>query len=250
MESTTPDKKLVPEEDESRFLIHSRVEIGFILRGAMMAGEIVTAHFNAGRESFVTALLAVDLQNGICVVDAAKDDGLNRRLASSDRIAFVSRHDKIKIRWEVDRSKLAEFEGRPALYIPLPPRLLKFQRREFFRAETPVLRPVKCTIPIENQKPVVVPLFDISLGGVGLTGFPESVPVEVGTEFAGCTITLPELGVLSVTLQVRNVVDIPLRDQRVTRRVGCMFVNLPPGTDTVIQRYIIRLERERKSKLG
>ncbi|MBK8016368.1 MAG: flagellar brake protein [Betaproteobacteria bacterium] len=249
MESTTPDKKLVPEEDESRFLIHSRVEIGFILRGAMMAGDR-DGPLQCRQGIVRDGLLAVDLQNGICVVDAAKDDGLNRRLASSDRIAFVSRHDKIKIRWEVDRSKLAEFEGRPALYIPLPPRLLKFQRREFFRAETPVLRPVKCTIPVENQKPVVVPLFDISLGGVGLTGFPESVPVEVGTEFAGCTITLPELGVLSVTLQVRNVVDIPLRDQRVTRRVGCMFVNVPPGTDTVIQRYIIRLERERKSKLG
>ncbi len=241
--------KRPPMEDESRYQIHSRVAIGFILRSAMQAGEMVSAHFNEGRDSFVTALLAVDPATGVCVVDASTDDALNTRMCNSSRISFVSRQDKIKIRWEVPRARMASFEERPAIKVPMPDSLLKFQRREFFRAETPVMRPVRCALPLPEKRRLDVNLFDISLGGVGLTGFPDSFVVDVGQELKGCTITLPEVGVLSVTLQVRNVTETVLRDGRVTRRVGCMFIGLAAGADTIIQRYIIRLERERRSKL-
>lgn len=236
-------------EDEARYQIHSRVEIGFILRSAMQAGEMVSARFNEGRDSFVTALLAVDTASGACLIDASSDDGLNARMCNSNRISFVSRQDKIKIRWDAHRARMATFEGRPAITVPMPDSLLKFQRREFFRAETPVMRPIRCTIPLPEKRRLDVNLFDISLGGVGLTGFPDSFAIEVGQDLKSCTITLPEVGVLSVTLQVRNVTETTLRDGRVTRRVGCMFIGLPAGADTIIQRYIIRLERERRAKL-
>lgn len=239
-----------PADDEARFQIHSKVEIGFILRSAMQSGEMVSAHFNEGRDSMVTALLVVDNTNGFCVLDAAKDANLNTRLVASSRISFVSRQDRIKIRWEVPRAKLVDFEGQPAIRTPMPESLLKFQRREFFRAETPVMRPVKCSIPLPESRRLDVNLFDISLGGVGLTGFPESFALEVTQELKGCSIILPEVGVISVSLQVRNVTETILKDGRMTRRVGCMFVGLPPGSDTVIQRYIIRLERERRAKLS
>lgn len=238
------------QDDESRFQIHSRTEIGFILKGAMAAGEMVSTHFSGGRESFVTALLAVDSKQGFCILDAASDPAMNRRLCASDRVAFVSRHDKIKIRWEVNLVAPATFEGRPALRTGLPETLLKFQRREFYRAETPVVRPVKCSIPLDGGKLIQANLFDISLGGVGLNGFPEDFDLEIGRDLPGCTITLPEIGVISVTLQIRNALDVTLRDGRVGRRAGCMFLRPPPGTETLVQRYIIRLERERRSKLA
>lgn len=245
--STTADTK---PDDESRFQIHSRTEIGFILKGAMTGGEMVSTHFSGGRESFVTALLAVDVKQGYCIFDAAGDPAVNRRLCASDRVSFVSRHDKIKIRWEVSNVTAVTFEGRPALRSGLPETLLKFQRREFYRAETPVVRPVKCSIPQENGKVVVVNLFDISLGGVGLNGFPDGFDLDIGRDLPGCTITLPEIGVINVTLQIRNALEVPLRDGRMGRRAGCMFLRPPPGTETLVQRYIIRLERERRAKMA
>ena len=132
----------------------------------------------------------------------------------------------------------------------LPDMLLKLQRREFFRAETSVSRPVKCSIPLPDGGDLQVNLFDISLGGVGLTGFPDDYPIEIGKEVQGCTLTLPDVGVLAVTLQFRNAVDIPLRDGRVNHRAGCKFKSLPAGAENMVQRYIIRLERERRTKLA
>ena len=58
------------------------------------------------------------------------------------------------------------------------------------------------------------------------------------------------MGVLSVTLQVRNVIDSTTPDNRTSRRVGCAFVGLTPAGETMIQRYVTRLERDRRSRLG
>ncbi|MBI1394588.1 MAG: hypothetical protein GC151_01315 [Betaproteobacteria bacterium] len=237
-------------EDDSRFLVHSRMEIAAILRGAMQGSEMVSAYFSAGRESMVTALLAVDHQNGFCLVDAAKDEQQNERFVASDRITFVSRQDRVKIRWEVAGARLVQYEGHPALLIPLPDHLLKFQRREFYRVETPVIRPVKCVIPRDDGRLFEVNLFDIGLGGVGLLGFPDDFSLEAGRTLEECTITLPEAGVLSVTLQVRNICDIALPDGRTNRRAGCRFVGLHPASEKMIQRYIMRLERERRARIA
>lgn len=237
-------------EDESRFQIHSRVEIGFILRSVLQQGEMVSAHFGGGRDSALTALLAVDPAKGFYVFDCPSDPLLVRSMLSSNKVSFVSRQDKIRVRWEVGSVQSTEFEGRPALRAALPDMLMKLQRREFFRAETSVSRPVKCSIPLPDGGDLQVNLFDISLGGVGLTGFPDDYPIEIGKEVQGCTLTLPDVGVLAVTLQFRNAVDIPLRDGRVNHRAGCKFKSLPAGAENMVQRYIIRLERERRTKLA
>ena len=59
-----------PAEDESRFQIHSRVEITFILRAVLQAGEMVSTHFSEGRDSALTALLFVEAQKGYFLFDA------------------------------------------------------------------------------------------------------------------------------------------------------------------------------------
>jgi c-di-GMP-binding flagellar brake protein YcgR len=53
-----------------------------------------------------------------------------------------------------------------------------------------------------------------------------------------------------VTLQVRNIIDSTTPDNRTSRRVGCAFVGLTPAGETMIQRYVTRLERDRRSRLG
>ncbi|MGE0704748.1 MAG: flagellar brake protein [Vicinamibacterales bacterium] len=250
MELDSRGSALAGDDDDSRYRIHSRIEIAAILRGVMRDGEMVSAHFNGGRDSFVTALMAVDANVGACIFDASNDDALNARLVASNRISFVSRHDRIKVRWEVKAAQSVDFDGHRAIRTALPESMLKFQRREFYRAETPVMRPVKCAVVLDNGKLLEVNLFDISLGGVGLTGFPATFNLEVGRELSDCTLTLPEVGVLAVSLRVRNAMEIAHPDGRITQRAGCQFLGLPPGAEKMIQRYIMRLEKERRARLA
>ncbi|MEI7967720.1 MAG: flagellar brake protein [Betaproteobacteria bacterium] len=237
-------------EDDPRFLIVARMEIASILRAIMAEREILIARFLGGRYSFVTALLAIEPSRGFCVIDITRDPDLNERAASSNSVSFKSQQAGVTVQWEIEQLKLGEFQGGQAFYCPLPKSIFKFQRREFFRVQTPILKPVKCSIPLEESKVLEVHVADISVGGVCLSGVPLEMSLETGMEYDGCKITLPDLGAILVTLQVRNSAEMPSRDNHTFRRAGCMFVRLPPGADSMIQRYIIRLERERRTRGG
>jgi c-di-GMP-binding flagellar brake protein YcgR len=235
--------------DDDRFLVRSRIEIAFILRAIMHSGEMVTAHYGEGRDLVITAVLAVDGEAGYAILDAGKDEATNRRLANSRRLSCVTRQDKVKVQFQVSDVHLIDFQGRPALRIPLPETLLKFQRREYYRVETPVVHPVVCTLPRPDAPAFTATLVDISLGGVLLTGYPPEVMIAPGQEFEGCRMELPEVGVLVARLQVRNAFEVNLHNGVVSHRAGCMFVGLPPASEAMVQRYIIRLERDRRARM-
>lgn len=250
MESPGNSPRPVPtEEDDDRFLVRSRVEIAFILKAVMQAGEIVTAYFSDGKDFAITALLAVDGPGGFAILDASKELVANRRLLASRHVAFVTSQDKVKIQFEVPAVAPIEFEGRPALRIALPETLLKFQRREYYRVATPVGKPLKCVLPMPEATPMALTVVDISLGGVCLTGYPEGSRVEPGMTFENCRLDMLEVGILTTSLQIRNTFEVPLRNGSVSRRAGCMFLKLPPASEAMVQRYIIRLERDRRARL-
>ena len=55
---------------------------------------------------------------------------------------------------------------------------------------------------------------------------------------------------LVVTLTVRNQFDVTTRSGSRYVRVGCEFANMSAAKLTVVQRYITRVERERKARLN
>ena len=77
-----------------------------------------------------------------------------------------------------------------------------------------------------------------------------ALKLEVGQLFEGCRIVLPEVGTITAKLAVRSSFQITLKNGNVTRRTGCAFVELNPTQQAMIQRYIIRLERERRARLS
>ncbi len=252
MDSTgnTPRSEPEGEEEESRFLVRGRVEIAFILKSVMQAGEIVTAYFNEGRDFAITALLAVDGPGGFAVFDANQQVAANQRLLSSKRISFVTNQDKVKVQFATAALTPCEFEGRPALRSALPETLYKYQRREYYRVPASLSNPLQCVVPRGDSPALTMSIVDISIGGVCLTGFPETEILEPGMALDNCRIDLPEIGVLTTSLRVRNSFEIPLRNGLVHRRAGCKFSKLSPASEAMIQRYIIRLERDRRSKFN
>jgi len=74
------------------------------------------------------------------------------------------------------------------------------------------------------------------------------MPFEADMEFPNCVVDLPEIGVITVTLKVRNLYEITLRSGQRSKRSGCQFVNLIPAAQNIIQRYITKIERERKAR--
>lgn len=235
------------DKHDDRFTVQSAVEVAYILNAVMQSGQMVTAHYGDGADFLVTAILAINRQAAEVLLDASRDAESNRRLVNAAKVSFVTSQDRVKVQFKSDQVRLVTHAGRPALRIPLPQSLLKFQRREFYRVDTPVIKPVRCRLMMP-EGPVDTVVVDISLGGLCLTGFPDTLRLEAGMKIEDNLVDLGEAGQFSVSLQVRSMSNVQLRNGNNSRRAGCMFLKLPPGAEALLQRYIIRLERDQRAK--
>lgn len=247
--------ELVQADDYSQYLLHSKTEIVAVLRSLVQKKVLLTVHFDQGRSYFVTMMFAIAGGGDKFLIDAAAEEAMNAKALKANRLFFSAILDKVKIQFSLDGLQPAEFDGRPALTGAVPETLLRLQRREFFRLSTPIANPVRlCTTvqhPVHGARPVDIPLLDISGGGVGLM-VPTDLAslLEKGLTLDSCKIMLPGEGLLVATLAVRNTYDVSTRSGARYVRIGCEFVDLPAARLTVVQRYIIRIERERKARLS
>jgi c-di-GMP-binding flagellar brake protein YcgR len=59
---------------------------------------------------------------------------------------------------------------------------------------------------------------------------------------------LPETGAIVTSLRVRNLFRITNRDGSIMLRAGCEFIHLSSSMASTIQRYILKVERERNAR--
>lgn len=234
--------------DDSQYRVESDVEIAYILRGLMKCAAPITAYFNAGREFVVTAVLNVSAEHRQVVLDTGAGGEANVRILEHPPVRFVCTQDGVRVQFEAQRLDNVMFQGKPAFRIALPDNLTKYQRREYYRLPTPVVNPLRCEIRMDDAEPRPLVVSDISLGGLCLVGDLATVSPPIGTVFRDCTLPLPEVGTVRIALAVRNTYLITLKNGATSRRTGCQFVNLGPAQEAMVQRYIIRQERERRTK--
>lgn len=247
--SAIPPTSLEPGE-YSQFMLRTHAEILMILRGLQGHVSQITVFFNEGRDMLLTSIAAV--ADDHLLLDLGPSSEMNRKALAAEKHFCVTQLDKVRVQFILRRFDQAEHAGRPAFRCALPDEVLRLQRREFYRLVTPILHPLKCLIPIplpDGSKYLhEAQVFDISGGGVGIAAPPEGIPFAPDRQFAGCHIELPEVGFVDGTLRVRSVFEIMLRSGARVQRAGCEFMNLPGPMMTLIQRYIIKVERERKAR--
>lgn len=234
--------------DNGDYTIHSRLEIRHILRAVQHKNELVTAYFGQGNDFVLTSILDVDTQeDGTLLLDYGANDTLNKRLLESERIILVTAQDRVKVQFTVERIEKTEYMGRPAFRMALPDSLLKLQRREYYRLATPVVNPIKCAISGAGGGKIELVISDISLGGIAVMRYEHLIKLESGDRFADCHIVLPGAGTVSTGIEIRNQQETPTKSGTKVRRAGCMFTDIPATQQAAIQRYIIKLDRDRRA---
>lgn len=245
----TPLKfELMQADDYGKYLLRARLEIMFLLRELMRRKSLITVYFNEGNDYLLTAVLGVDEQG--MVLDYGANEDMNQKALASNRLIFIASHDRVKVQFSASRLELVQLDGRPAFRTALPDTLLRLQRREYYRLVTPGSRPIKCVIPVldnHGQHPVEASVLDISAGGIAIVAPPDGLPFKPLTRYDNCQITLPDVGTIVTTLEVRNIFDITLKNGTRVKRAGCQFTHLDPLATKLIQRFIIRAERDMRA---
>lgn len=239
------DKNEATPEDGARYRVRHSAEVVSILRGVMENKALVTVLTADGREFLVTTLVAVDAEAGEVYLGCGDDDGKNTVLLASPSVTFSTFHERVRVQFVSDKLELASIDQRPLFRIPIPAEVLRFQRREYFRLPTSLTNPIKCLIPTPRGD-IDASVIDISLGGIGILAYETGVQISPGETYHGCRLSMPEGGVYLVSLSVRSTYDVTLKNGILSHRAGCQFINLPVSIESEIQRYIFRMERDRR----
>lgn len=238
--------ELAAGDDDSRFLVHNPQEIARIMRGLIQRRELVSAFFNGGEDLMLTAVLDIDAARDTLALDCSGNEALNQRLLEAEKVIFVTALDRVKVQFVSRAVRRGVLDGRPAFLMAIPQQVLQLQRREYYRLRTPIANPLKCRVPLADQQFGEMVILDISAGGIGiLVEQMEGVSLEVGSEFPGCSIELPGIATLEVTLRIQNRFEATLKNGHKALRCGCQFISLHPALQASIQRYIVKLQRER-----
>lgn len=232
--------------DLAPYTVYSRVEIIALLQSIGRAGVLTTVYFDQHAGFAVTALLSVNPEFEEVVFDAAQDEVTQRRLLAAESLTFVAFVDQIKIQFSARRAQATQFDARPALRVRLPEQLLRLQRRDFFRVRTPLSRPAHCLVPYgdDRRQYEKLRLLDISVGGVAVLAYPEKFELSPGARIDDCFLDLPGIGSVGVSLELRHTEPLPRDDA--ARSAGCQFIDITPLARTLIQRYVNKLDAERR----
>lgn len=239
-------------ENQSPFQVDSRREIIALLRGLKDSNQLISMMINGGSEVFITSILDVDDGNNTVIIDSAPGQLANQRIVEAPRVSFEGLLDRISIQFSSSGVQRAIFENRPALQFAIPVSLIRLQRREYYRINTPLSTPIRALVPLGSDEGIAIhklSLVDISCGGIAVLDDKKILDSTIGTTYEHCKVDLPAIGMLDVTLQIRNSQDLILLNGKTNRRLGCQFIHMSNSVLTSIQRYIMKLERERNAKL-
>jgi c-di-GMP-binding flagellar brake protein YcgR len=238
--------------DYHQYSIASRLEISQILRAIMRNAGLITASVGGGGDFFLTSIVKVDDEAGYLMLECERQGKHVGRVLGKQHLLCSTSLDKIKIQFVCEGIEVAQCDGRDAFKAPLPDELLRLQRREYFRMSTPIANPVKCTLSLphnETRATVELSLIDISCGGMAVMTPHELFTPELGATY-DCVLHLPGTTALRTRVQARNAYMMTLANGKITQRSGFAFVNLRESMLSVIQRYIMGLERQRKTGLA
>ena len=236
-----------------KYLINNRTEILVHLRALLKHHTLVTVYLDEGKQFFLSTLLSLDEGSNQLLLDGSNHAASNDAALKAARITLSAPLDRVKIQIRLPGLSMTTVDGKKTLTAPIPGSLLRLQRREFFRVETPHhINPLRCKLavpkPAGGHDVVDYPLFDLSGGGLSMLGaIRDAEFFSLGELFHDCRLDIPGESVLSVNLRVCEVLEMELANGDQQLRLGCEFISLPGTRLAFIERYITRLERERKA---
>lgn len=233
----------VSRNDENDFILNNPREILAVLRDIANRHSRVALYYSEDASMVLTLLLAAD-ETGVWV-DAAASPLDNRLIERSPRIILVSTHHQAKVQWVSSEVTQGLFQNMPAFFLPLPRKLLRLQRRNYFRLPNTEPDALKCHIRVPSHPAPVrheLTVMDLSIGGMALVCVQDDVALEVGRHYPDCEIHLPGIGTIHPVIRVRSLFEVADRNGGTKRRAGCEFDR--PDRDTVmkLQRYVAQMQ--------
>ncbi len=238
--------------DRAEFEISAPGEIQAHLK-ALLEGALPFSLTPPGGPAVTTCLVGVDTASNSLAFSADLPFGALEALQRAKVAVAVAYNESVKFQLRLTDLSFREGEQGATLVCPIPPSMLRFQRRKSFRAKTPARGGpmVRMQHPRDASLKLALKVLDISTGGCGL-----EVPAEVpalteGTFVKGARLDL-DLGThLQVDLEIQRSSQMLSADgQPMGVRLSCRWLRLTGQAERSLQMYTDQLQRRSRMLAG
>jgi c-di-GMP-binding flagellar brake protein YcgR len=238
-------------EYESAFLIHSPEEIISKLSILHEHKCLLTVYFGDNGDSFITTILSIYRENNYLVFHHGPKENLIEQLLNSPTITFRTEYLGIKVAFEANKLAKTQHQGVSIFVIPIPESMLWIEDRGFYRVKLPASKLSYCQLILNNQDPINLKLYDISLIGFSVLNTSNEISALMAPDshFEQCKLVLADTDedTISFTVRRRKYIINPANLNRM-EKIGCKFTRITPEFESTIRRYMQQIERENRQK--
>ncbi|WP_303639048.1 flagellar brake protein [Stenotrophomonas tuberculopleuritidis] len=247
-DTAQPDAHAADAADE-RFLVRNPRQLRQLLRSLIDQRSLINAHIDGRDRSFPTALLDLDEDDDVLLLDGSPQEAANRAAEQADHLLCFAQLERVLVRFRLHGLQRIDNDGHVAFRAALPEELVHLQRRELYRLETPITDSPQLLLPAGEARAEALSMrvVDISGGGLAVTVPSDSALFSLQKRYPA-QLSMPDGPDLQIELVVCNLLPQRLPNGTEVKRVGMRFETLPRGADSAIQRYIFRVDRQRKAR--
>jgi len=231
--------------DLERFWTYSKFDIDALVTRLREERVPMTVYWGRDSEFAVTQIMKVDAVRNEVHFDLPNQPHRQSQLLDAAELVCVAFVEHIKVQFTVGTPRRSSSGGFPTFQTSLPERVLRLQRREYYRVHIPESVSATCLVPYSGDgvQYEALRVLDVSVGGLAMLAYPRHFdPREPGV-IDRCYLDLPGVGTITVRMRVAHL-ETPSDEQ--TRRCGCEFVDLSPQARMMLQRYVQRIDTEQR----
>jgi c-di-GMP-binding flagellar brake protein YcgR len=247
MDNTPFPEATAPELE--RYWLYSKFEIDALIARLCDERVPMTVYWGRDGEFAVTQIMKVDAVRNEVQFDLPSQPLQQSQLLDAVELVCVAFIESVKLQFTVEAPRRSSSGGFPTFVSALPDRVLRLQRREYYRVRTPENLSASCLVPYSGDQAQYESLrvLDVSVGGLAMLAYPRHFDPSVVNVIDRCYLDLPGVGTVTVRMRVAHVATSA---DGQSRRCGCEFVDLSPQARMMLQRYVHRLDVEQRHSRG
>ena len=223
--------------------VDTPIGVAAVLRSIASARARAALYLDDGDTFLHTTVLGVE--GDAFFFEQGPDPRLNARVVTAPHATLVTSDRSVPVQFAVVAPEAAKIDAYDAFRAALPQRLLRLQRRDFYRLPGHAINSlVRCQlVPGDDASKIVRPtVIDISCGGMAVDIALGEAVLADGSRHT-CSVDFPGLGRVDTPLYVCSSREIAMSDGARGRRYGIEFLNLEAKGVALIQRFINDEER-------
>lgn len=138
-------------DNDDSAMIHNKAMITSNLSMLVKHKCMISANLG-GKESLLTAIVAINHKDGTMILDYGASEHLNKKLITTPHVKFSTGFNGIQVAFTGENITKIKYEGSEAFSMPIPHSLYWYNRREYYRVNTPIMNPSICEFSIKEPQ--------------------------------------------------------------------------------------------------